>query len=215
VTVAATQSRSELEQRIERIDELIQELETGSDPVLRATAQELVQAVMDLHGSGIERIVALVRQSGSAGQAIMDQFAGDQLVRSLLLLYDLHPQDLETRVLEALEKTRPYLRSHGGNVELVSVDDRSQVRLRLLGSCHGCPSSSLTLKMAVEQAIREAAPEIITIVVDAEGSAEAHPAPLSSMPGHEESTRQTRSPLPLVELTMGGGSRTRSAAGTA
>ena len=207
--MAATQKRSELEQRIERIDELIQGLEMGSDPVIRSTAQELVQAVMDLHGSGIERIVDIVRRNGAAGETIMEQFGRDELVRGLLLLYDLHPQNLETRVLEALERTRPYLRSHGGNVELVGVDDGTRVRLRLLGSCHGCPSSSLTLKMAVEQAIREAAPEITSIVVDSDGLEEAMvavaPAPTTS---------HARAPLPLVELTMSAGSRAKSAAGS-
>lgn len=210
--MAATHRRTELEQRIERIEELIQGLETGSDPALRTAAQELVQVVMDLHGSGMERMVDLVRRNGAAGEAIMEQFGRDELVRSLLLLYDLHPQDLRTRVLEALEKTRPYLRSHGGNVELVSVDDGTRVRLRLLGSCHGCPSSSVTLKLAVEQAVREAAPEITAIDVDGESGA-AIALPTVHAPAPASVAHRGRSPLPLVELTMGG-SRAQSAAGS-
>jgi Fe-S cluster biogenesis protein NfuA len=175
VTVTETRHDSEVRERIGRIDELIQDIESAHDPALRATAQELVQAIMDLHGSALERMVSLLRGSGAAGQSILEQFGRDELVRNLLLLYDQHPQELEARVLEALEKTRPYLHSHGGNVELVSVDDGTRVRLKLLGSCHGCPSSSLTLKMAVEQAIREAAPEITAIVVDGEQAVESTP----------------------------------------
>src|SRR6185295_19669255 len=106
---------------------------------------------------------------------IVDQLAQDELVASVLLLYDLHPVDLETRVRRALEKNRPYLKSHGGNVELVAIDD-GVVRLRMEGSCHGCPSSAVTLKLAIEQAIHEAAPDVNAILV--EGREPVHPEPV-------------------------------------
>ena len=70
------------------------------------------------------------------------------------------------RVEQALESVRPYLGSHGGDVELLEVSDEGVVRLRLLGSCDGCPSSSVTLKLAVEGAIEAAAPEVTTIEVE-------------------------------------------------
>src|SRR6185295_570875 len=97
---------------------------------------------------------------------IVDQLAQDELIASVLLLYDLHPVDLETRVRGALEKSRPYLKTHGGNVELVGIDEGGVVRLRMQGSCHGCPSSAVTLKLAIEQAIHEAAPDVSAILVE-------------------------------------------------
>jgi Fe-S cluster biogenesis protein NfuA/nitrite reductase/ring-hydroxylating ferredoxin subunit len=81
------------------------------------------------------------------------------------MLYGLHPVDFSTRVLGALEKVRPYLQSHGGNVELMGVDD-GVVRLQMQGSCHGCPSSAMTLKLAIEEAIYDAAPDVVEIAVD-------------------------------------------------
>jgi len=167
-----------IEGRVEQIEELVLKLETGPDAEVRATARELVQALMEFHGTGLERILGILRQRGDV-EATMDQFARDELVRSLLLLYGLHPVDLETRVREALDKTRPYLRSHGGNVELVGIEPDGAVRLRMQGSCHGCPSSAVTLKLAIEQAIRDAAPDVTSIVV-VEGEAGEHrpPAPL-------------------------------------
>ncbi|MEP6508119.1 MAG: NifU family protein [Gemmatimonadales bacterium] len=164
--MATTTRRSELEAQIERIDEMVQRLEEVADPLIRATATDLVQSLMALHGAALERIVDAMKNGGSPGKALMDQLGRDELVRSVLVLYSLHPVDVETRVKEALEKTRPYLKSHGGNVELVGIDDGEAVRLRMQGSCHGCPSSALTLKMAIEDAIREAAPEVTTISVD-------------------------------------------------
>src|SRR5271163_1979773 len=118
-----------------------------------------------LHGAGLERMLEIVHQTATSGQAIIEALGRDDLVRSLLLLYGLHPESLESRVTQALEKTRPYLKSHGGNVTMVGVDDSGAVTLRLEGNCHGCPSSSATLKLAVEEAIYEAAPDVSAIIV--------------------------------------------------
>jgi Fe-S cluster biogenesis protein NfuA/nitrite reductase/ring-hydroxylating ferredoxin subunit len=129
-------------------------------------AAELVQALLDLYGEGLRRIVERVD-----GKALVE----DELVAHLLLLHDLHPVPVEDRVREALEGVRPYLESHGGDVELVGVDEEGVVRLRLHGSCNGCPSSTMTLKLAIEDAIQRAAPEVARI--DAEGTSEPAPAP--------------------------------------
>jgi Fe-S cluster biogenesis protein NfuA len=108
-----------------------------------------------------------VASQGEHGYAIFDKFSADDLVSNLLLLYGLHPLTLEERVTSALDSVRPYLDSHGGNVELLSVAD-GVVRLRLQGTCRGCPSSAETLKLAIESAIYDAAPEILSI--EAEGA---------------------------------------------
>jgi Fe-S cluster biogenesis protein NfuA len=91
----------------------------------------------------------------------------DELIGSLMVVHDLHPDDLATRVGAALESVRPFLGAHGGDVELLGLDGSvGAVYLKLLGSCDGCPSSAVTLRMAVERAIVEAAPEIVTIDVE-------------------------------------------------
>jgi Fe-S cluster biogenesis protein NfuA len=124
--------------------------------------------------------------------AIVDDLAKDDLVGSLLVLYGLHPLDLETRVGSALEKVRPLLRSHGGNVELLALTD-SVVHLRMVGSCHGCPSSAQTLKTAIEEAIYEMAPDVARIEV--EGVAEETAEPPAFHSGSERGARFAR---PLV-----------------
>lgn len=148
-----------------RIEELVGKVETLADPNARATIRELVQSLIELHGSGIERMLEVIVDANDAGLPLIDELAGDDIVESLLLLHGLHPLDLETRVIQALEKVRPYLQSHGGNVELLAVDD-GVVRLRLEGSCHGCASSALTLKLAIEEAIYDAAPDVSALEVE-------------------------------------------------
>jgi Fe-S cluster biogenesis protein NfuA/nitrite reductase/ring-hydroxylating ferredoxin subunit len=158
---------------IQRIDELTRKVEAMSDPEARAAALELLQSLMEFHGACIERMLEIASETGAAGQSIIEDFARDELVAGMLLLYGLHPVALETRVMQALEKVRPYLHSHGGNVEALSIED-GVVRLRLQGSCQSCPSSAMTLKLAIEEAIFEAAPDVAAI--EAEGAPEP-PAP--------------------------------------
>jgi len=179
---------SEVQSQLKTIEALVHQIEKAKDPALSAAAKELVQLLMQLHGEGLERILEIVHQTSTAAPSIIEALGRDDLVRSLLLLYGLHPDSLETRVLQALEKTRPYLKSHGGNVNLVGVDDAGTVTLRLEGTCHGCPSSSATLKLAVEEAIYEAAPEVSAILVqgqiqDAPAAATLGFVPLAQLSG--------------------------------
>jgi len=159
--------------RVGRIEELIEGIERLPDAETRESVRELVQAILDLHGAGMERMLEVVYESGPSGQRIFEALADDELVSSLMLLHDLHPLDLTGRVEKALEKVRPQLDLHGGDVELLGVTDQGVVHLRLEGNCHGCPSSRLTLKYTIEKAIHAAAPDVQAIVV--EGEADAAP----------------------------------------
>jgi Fe-S cluster biogenesis protein NfuA len=157
----------------ERIEQLLDAL-GASGPLARQRAEELVRAVVDLYGAGLERLVEIV--SPDLPPSTVDKLARDQLVSGLLTVHDLHPYPLAERVQQALESTRPYLRSHGGDVELLDVDEDGVVRLRLLGHCDGCAGSTATLRSAVDGAIEAAAPEVIRIDVE-EPTAPSHPAP--------------------------------------
>jgi Fe-S cluster biogenesis protein NfuA len=143
-----------------RIEELLGQLRATGDPGTAEVAEEVVRLVVELYGAGLERAVEL------AGPEALDRFVEDELVASLLVLHDLHPKDTETRVVEALDQVRPYLGSHAGGVELLGVDDGGVVHLRLEGSCDGCPSSVQTVKLAIERAIEEAAPEVTAVEVE-------------------------------------------------
>jgi Fe-S cluster biogenesis protein NfuA len=139
--------------------------------VARERAEELVRALTSLYGEGLARMLRILESAGVLGQPLWDELVADDVVAGLLLIHGLHPHDVQTRVESALESVRPYLATHGGDVELLEVTDDSVVRLRLLGHCDGCPSSSVTLELAVESAVQAAAPEIISIQVSA-GAAE-------------------------------------------
>ena len=135
---------------LEKIEQILERVEAHPDPRVRETARELVRELLDFHRMGLARMMELTESPGT--------LAADPKVASLLLLHGLHPDDLGVRVERALDKVRPYLGSHGGSVELIAIHE-GRIRLRLQGSCDGCPSSAETLRNSIEEAILAAAPD--------------------------------------------------------
>ncbi len=151
----------------ERIDVLLDELGQAAPPAVMGRVEELLQCVMSLYGAGLARVLETVEPD------MVRRLADDELVGNLLVLNDLHPDDVDTRVQQALDKVRPYLGSHAGGVSLSGVDAQGVVHLRLEGSCDGCPSSALTVTSAIEDAILLAAPDVVA--VEAEGMVSEEP----------------------------------------
>ncbi len=174
----------ESEQLIARVQELTGRLEDLDDPESRDLAEELTAAVVQMYGAGLERIVEL------ADDTTRDGMAKDDLVAGLLMIHDLYPIPIEERVAEALDTVRPYMESHGGNVELLGIED-GIARLRLEGSCKSCRASSSTLELAVRQALEEAAPDLDGM--DVEGIVE-----------EEEEPEISGIPLPIVQMNGNG-----------
>ena len=159
-----------------RLEELIERLGALPDPQARELGQECLHSLLQLYGDGLARILQLVNNEGAPGEKVRDALLRDKLVRGLLLIHGLHPVSLEQRLMGALAKIRPYLKSHGGDVELLGLQD-DVARLRLSGACKTCPSSSVTLELAVRQAIEEACPDLAGFEVEAPEPEPAQPAP--------------------------------------
>jgi Fe-S cluster biogenesis protein NfuA len=153
-------------ERVARVEGLLGEVESLDDLVAREKATQMVEALLDLYGEGLARVLA------GLGEAEATALADDELVSHLLLLHDLHPVDVGTRVARALDEVRPYLGSHGGGVELLGIAD-GVAHVRLEGTCNGCPSSAATLRHAIEDAVARAAPDLDGVA--AEGVADPHP----------------------------------------
>src|SRR5579871_351575 len=149
----------------ERIEELLASLRARGGTAAD-TAEELVRLLVGMYGDGLAAIMAALAEEGEPGRAIMDRLAADPLVEGLLLLHGLHPLDVDARIQRALDQVRPYLGSHAGGVQYLGVTDDGVARLRLEGSCNGCPSSTVTVQLAIEGAVQDAAPEVTEVVVE-------------------------------------------------
>ncbi len=161
------------QKRIQRIGEMVEQLETAADPNARAMAKELLESLMALHGGALERMMEIAAESGETGESIIRKCGADELVSSVLLLYGLHPESLHTRVTRALEKTRPFLESHSANAEMLSIEEDGTVTLRLemkSSAAGGCGSSGALVKSTLEAAVQNAAPDAASIVVEEAGA---------------------------------------------
>jgi Fe-S cluster biogenesis protein NfuA len=159
-------SAPEFQKQLSHIEELVNTLNAAPDSILSAKSRELTQALLELHGTGLEQLFELIHGSALSGQTLIDWLAQDQLISNLLVLHGLHPLDLETRVRNALESVKPRLGLHGGSVELIGVTPQGGIKLRLEGNCHGCPSSRITLKSSIEEAVYAAAPDVTEFEVE-------------------------------------------------
>ena len=169
------------QERIDRIEELVRRAESLSDPKARRVAVDLLEAVLDFHAAGLDRIMEIIAGSGRAGEAIMEHIASDDLTGSMLLLHDLHPDDLETRINRAVHKLQDAFASLGARLSLIAIESGT-VRLQFdsTRSWSGTP-----VRSSVENAIFQAAPEIANVVIE----------------GLKETPRANF--VPLSELTVG------------
>lgn len=160
----------EIQEHAQRVETLLDAFRDADDREASDRAEELVRAVVALHTVGLRQLLTIlddVEPGGGHpdGRELVRRLAEDDVVANLLLLHDLHPDNTDTRIERALDRVRPYLGSHAGGIHYDGVTADQVAHLRLEGSCDGCPSSSLTVRSAVEQAVLEAAPEVVSIDV--------------------------------------------------
>lgn len=158
--------QKDFQKRLQRIGELVHDLDGIADPASRAATKELVQLLMHLHGSGLEKMLEIIFQSGEQGARVIDELGQDPLVSSLLVLYGIHPEDLQTRVERKLREIDSKLHKMGAEARLVSVNG-GDIRLRLsMQGSHACGSTTHTAQTLLEEAIYEAAPDLTSLVVE-------------------------------------------------
>jgi hypothetical protein len=155
----------EFRDQIARIEGLIGSIESAADPALRATARNLVQAVLDLHAAAIDRVLEITSKAGEPGAAILRSLSEDELVSSLLVLYDLHPEDFATRVNRGIEKARQAVTPRDAALEVLAIDSGT-VRLRIETRGHTCGSTLSDLETLVREALLAAAPDAAEVIIE-------------------------------------------------
>jgi Fe-S cluster biogenesis protein NfuA len=155
---------SEFQEQVRQLGKLITQFDQMPDGPPKTACKELVQLLMDVHGAGLDRIMEIVFESDGPGPAIIDKLGNDTVTSSLLLLYSLHPQDLETRVQQSVDRMRPRLRKLSCSVELAGIIEGA-VQVRVTAGGHSCGSSSKDIRTIVEECVFELAPDIVSLEV--------------------------------------------------
>jgi Fe-S cluster biogenesis protein NfuA len=152
-----------------RIEELLEQLQSVAGARVWPQVEELVRALTDLYGAGLGRTVELadVWARMGAGTDLLDELAGDELVASLLLLHDLHPQSLSVRAGRAVDAAVPLVRTQGGDLRLVGVDS-GVVHVSVSVTATGCGSDPNGLAEVVRNSLGDALPDATSVEVDVE-----------------------------------------------
>jgi len=152
MTVYGMNVHQEMDVRLlsEKIDEYVEALFNHPEPMVREATHQLLDGIDALHREALGRIVAAL----SDHVELRERMIEDPVIQLVFELYGLWHEEDTASVDRALASVRPYIESHGGEVEILSVED-GVVRLRLAGACHGCSGSTMTLKRGIETALRE------------------------------------------------------------
>lgn len=186
--------RPSIQKQLAHIEQLIKALDSRPDSPASIQARDLVQTLLEIHGVGLEQALEVIHDS-PGGQELIDRLAENPVISSLLVLHNLHPLDLETRVRRALDSVKPLLGLHGGDIEFLGATSDGVVKLRLEGNCHGCPSSRVTLKTSIEEAIYAAAPDVSALEV--EGAIDRASVPVGFVPKFAECPESVVNPQPI------------------
>jgi len=159
-----------LEDILAQLDAEVRELEELPHPQVREQIFRVLQLIDHAHRPGLEAVRGALQQAGQWQQVLEDEGA-----RILFTLYDLAPMDERTQAEIALEAIRPYIRSHGGEVEVLRAED-GEVHVRLSGACGSCAASASTLERGVRAALQEGLPGFSRLVAFAPAAAPERPA---------------------------------------
>jgi hypothetical protein len=152
------------EHRLQRVEQLIREMEEGPESPVRERARDIVRAVLDLHADALKKMMDVVAADGSTA-VLVDAFARDPQIAGMLLLHSLHPLDFESRVRGALDALTPDLRKHRVRVAAVAISD-GVVRVRLERAPGHGGRAAPALRAQVEDAIVAVAPDAATIDIE-------------------------------------------------
>ncbi|MEV6563716.1 hypothetical protein [Streptomyces kronopolitis] len=152
-----------------RVEDVLDRLAQRGDGEITAAAEELVSVLMDFYGAGLAR---MMHHLGTGDDGPRPALLRDELVTSLLVLHDLHPEDAATRIDRALDSVR---RQHAAQVtEFDAATGALRLRAGDSGGC-GCPSTDGQAHQAVEAAVACYAPEVTSVQWETAGT-EPEPA---------------------------------------
>lgn len=157
---------AEMDKQNQVLQEMMEEIDVMAEGKTKEMMQDCVQVMLSFYGCGLKRILEIVsKANSSAVKDIYNKLIEDPFVSGLLLIHDMHPLDLKTRLYAALEKVRPYIDGHGGQIEVSNIEN-GIATIKLSGNCKGCPSSENTLELGIKKAIEECCPDLLGLKVE-------------------------------------------------
>lgn len=160
-------AKASFDDEVERLQALLSGLESLVDPRAKEMARDLLQVVIGLHQLGLADLLAIVEEAGTQpADTLIARFAANPRIHGLLLLHDLHPDDLPTRARKAVQRLRPHLGVSGINIELVGTE-QDVIRVRVVaGPPQGKRPSASELNREIENMVMEMAPDAADLIIE-------------------------------------------------
>jgi hypothetical protein len=156
----------------DRIESLLDELRSSADGRVWMRIEELVRLLTELYGAGLARVVELAANDSQ----LLERMAADSLIGSLLVLHDLHPEDLEQRIVRALNSLDGTLGKASAQAHVAHLDaDSRQVQVTVTVAGGGCGSTADAVRQTVADVLTDAVPDADVVV-----RVESEPAPVST-----------------------------------
>lgn len=133
----------------------------------RAAAEELA-AAQDAHFAAVLRTIVTRLREDECGRELLYELVDEPEVHAALVKAELVRPSVAMRAMQVLEGVRPYIKSHGGDVELARIED-GVAFVRLNGACQSCSASSITLREVVSEALLTNVPELVSVQDDSPG----------------------------------------------
>lgn len=190
---------------IDRIADLAEELVGHPDPAVAAKVTELLDWIDVFHREGLGRLIEMTRTW--RGEIFLESVGQDEITGTLLRAYGLgDDRDIVAEASEAVEtalaQVRPLVESHGGVIEVDSIAE-GVVKVRMKGTCDGCPSSDATLTYGVEAALKEHWADFRRLeLVDAAATVDPAKADLECVTVPDDVRRQPSSRPPTPEAPL-------------
>ena len=149
----------ELAENVDRAIEIVNALDADE----KRKALALKDAIEAFHKHALTKIVKRLKED-ARGKELLFELVDDTSVYALFQLHGIVKANLETRITRVLDSVRPYMQSHGGDVEFVRFETGTAF-VRLHGACNGCSQSAVTLREGVEEALITNIPEVKSVEV--------------------------------------------------
>lgn len=188
-----TSKEKDFNQLVREIDENLKKLSEIENEEILNRCMSLKESIEQLNAYILKKLIRIIKYSEN-GSPILREIASDPEIYAILLKYGIVKPDINTKVIYALEKIKPYMKSHGGDVELVKIEGDT-VYVALKGACTGCSSSMTTLKEGIEKIIKETVPEIKYV-----RAVPYNPSAVSFHIGINDSREELIKAIPLKEI---------------
>lgn len=189
------EEQTEQPDAFEQLEILLESIEQHPDENVRNHVRALVFSLLDLHHTAISRMLKVISEHDTKEEILKD-FSNDDVIKAILIVQDLMPESLETRIEKALGEARKKLSEYDADVELIKIEENTAY-LKLFGGGASMTVSTAVLKAEIEQCLHEFTPDLFNVKYEDTIAPPKQPATLVQIQPFQPKTDE-KNMLPVI-----------------